>query len=280
MARYRRFTFTLNNYSDEECDAISALPASYILYGHETGENGTKHLQGYLVFKNPVSFENLKKKLPRAHIEVAIKGHEANIRYCKKDGDFFEKGEIPSYKRSELKVDELTRIKPKDLQAHLNGTRLLIGMRLENDMLDEIRADCLEKPIVKYIYGSSGSGKTYMAYKLATSLFENDEIATLDFKNGFAISNNYQAKCLILPEFRPSTIDAASFLSFIDGYGCVLNVKGSHCFVRPKMIIICSIKSPYEIYRDEMNGQFIRRLTEIINKDASAFKYPEEDEDF
>lgn len=272
VGRFRRYCFTVNNYTEQDISDVNSLECLYLVYGFETGEQGTIHMQGYVVFKNPMAFETLKKKIPRAHIEVALKGHEANIRYCKKDGNYFEKGKLPEMKRSKLNIDELQRIKPKDLIQHLNGTRLLIGMSLENQMLDEIRNDCLEKPYIYYIHGSTGTGKTYLAYKIATQKWENDEIATLDWKNGFAICNNYQAKCLILPEFRPSNVDASTFLQFCDGYGCVLNIKGSHCYIRPRMIIICSIKSPYEIYRDEMNEQFIRRITEIINQDANAWK--------
>lgn len=271
--RCRRWAFTLNNYTQEEVDSIKGIECEYLIFGKETGDEGTPHLQGYIVFKNATRFSTLKNKMPRAHVEAAIRGHDANIKYCKKQGDYYEKGEIKKVKKSDVFLDDIEKVKPKDLMAHLNGVRLINGMKMESKMLDEIREDKLEKPQVIYIHGKSGTGKTYTAYKMACEKWNNWEIATLEFKNGFAMSNNYHARCLILQEFRPSCIDAASFLQFLDGYGCVLNVKGSHVYIRPKMIIICSIKSPYDIYREEMNDQFIRRLTTIIDKDNSPFDW-------
>lgn len=61
--------------------------AEYVI-GKEVGESGTRHLQGYVRFKNAKSFEVLKKIMPEAHIEKCKGKHEDNIKYCTKDGDF------------------------------------------------------------------------------------------------------------------------------------------------------------------------------------------------
>lgn len=266
--RARRWCFTINNYEVEDTEVLQDINCRYVVWGREAGEQGTVHLQGYIVFKNPVSFQSLKKKLPKAHLEVARKPHAANIKYCKKDGVFWERGELPKNKEEFKKPED---VKFKDLHAHLAGMRLLKGVEKENEMLNEIRNDDLQKPTIIYIHGESGTGKTYTAYKMATEKYPNKEIASLDFKNQFAISNNFHAKCLILPEFRPSSIDAATFLQFTDGYGMILNVKHGQVYIRPEMVIVCSIKHPREIYRDEINTQFMRRLTFIINKDEDPY---------
>lgn len=268
--RARRWVFTINNYDAEDVKPLEDLRCRYIVYGREAGEQGTVHLQGYVVFKNPTTFERVKKYMPRAHIEIAKKNHAANIKYCKKDGVFWERGSLPNVGSVE-DVEIPEGVKMKDLSAHLNGLRLVRGIKLERQMFQEIRANDLHKPYILYIHGNSGTGKTYTGYCRALDIYENEEVATLDFKNGFAISNNYHAKCLILPEFRPSTVDAATFLQLTDGYGMVLNVKGSHVYIRPEMVIICSIKTPDEIYKDEINVQFKRRISEIINKNDDPF---------
>ena len=46
-----------------------AIKYNHIVLGDEIGENGTKHIQGYVEFKNQITFKSLKKQLPTAHIE-------------------------------------------------------------------------------------------------------------------------------------------------------------------------------------------------------------------
>jgi len=58
------------------------LGGNYV-FQEETGEKGTKHLQGIFMFKNAVSFKKLKSNIPTAHIEVC-RNQKASIRYCSK----------------------------------------------------------------------------------------------------------------------------------------------------------------------------------------------------
>lgn len=46
----RNYCFTLNNPTDREIEALQAADTKYVVYQHERGENGTHHLQGYVVF--------------------------------------------------------------------------------------------------------------------------------------------------------------------------------------------------------------------------------------
>ncbi len=90
--RGRNYCFTLNNPEIEMAQIIQVIIKDYpdlkYCIGNEIGESGTKHLQGFLSFKNPMSFSTLKKYLPKSHIEICKGGKNANLAYCKKDGDF------------------------------------------------------------------------------------------------------------------------------------------------------------------------------------------------
>ncbi len=87
--RKRNWVLTINNYT--KCDILHinsiTLPNQYF-YGKEVGENGTKHLQAFIMWKNAKSFKRMKKLFPRAHIEVMRGNKRENINYCMKEGDF------------------------------------------------------------------------------------------------------------------------------------------------------------------------------------------------
>jgi len=107
MQRSRAWTFTVNNYSDDDEKLLQDLDERYIVYGHEVGESGTPHLQGYIVFNNQKKFSEAKNYLPKGcHIESAKGNADQNFTYCTKDDkDFFEHGDRPKAgKRKDLET--------------------------------------------------------------------------------------------------------------------------------------------------------------------------------
>lgn len=96
----KHWTFTLNNYTEIEYASILSAPHDYLVVGKETGENGTPHLQGYIVFVNRKRLAGCKKICSRIHWEIKSKfsTYEEAIKYCKK-GDQ-TKDEWLQYKQS------------------------------------------------------------------------------------------------------------------------------------------------------------------------------------
>lgn len=82
VKKSRNWCFTLNNYTLDDIGTLTQSSYQYI-FQEEKGENGTAHLQGLLCSNNAVSFNSIKKLIPRAHIE-ACKNKNASINYCKK----------------------------------------------------------------------------------------------------------------------------------------------------------------------------------------------------
>lgn len=103
MSRSRCFTFTHNNYPNTDLE--DQLECKYIIYGKEVGASGTPHLQGFVSFDNPSTLTAVIKKLPGCHVEVAIAPDQA-IEYCKKDGDFTERGSYMTQKAKGRKGGE------------------------------------------------------------------------------------------------------------------------------------------------------------------------------
>jgi hypothetical protein len=95
MSRSRGYCFTVNNPTQEDYTQLEELECKYVVYGREVGEEGTKHLQGYAYFHTLKSLRQVKKVLPRAHIESQRGSFSQAISYCKKDGDFVERGSPP-----------------------------------------------------------------------------------------------------------------------------------------------------------------------------------------
>jgi len=106
----RAWCFTLNNYTEEERDALRSLKCKYIVFGYERGEEGTPHLQGYVHLSTQKTLSAMKKFIPRAHLEPRRGTIDEAVDYCKKDGDFEEYGEKPKTQQ-EKGVSEKARWK-------------------------------------------------------------------------------------------------------------------------------------------------------------------------
>lgn len=98
MSSYRRFSYTLHNYTDEDEANIKAIDGyKYHVYGREVcPETGRKHLQGFIILKNKVTWHTAKNLFPATiHIEATKKSTADNVKYCKKDKNFWEAGIQP-----------------------------------------------------------------------------------------------------------------------------------------------------------------------------------------
>lgn len=117
--RAKRWCFTINNYTNEDLERLVSLGSNctYLVYGRETGDSGTPHLQGFVIFNDSTRFNAVKSSIgSTAHIEPARGSNEQASKYCKKDGDFEEYGEFSKQgKRTDwddyrLWVTELERV--------------------------------------------------------------------------------------------------------------------------------------------------------------------------
>lgn len=75
---------------------IECQQMRYFVIGKETcPTTKKKHLQCYFYYPNPLSFNSIKKRFPEAHIEPAKGTPTQASEYCKKEGDYEERGELP-----------------------------------------------------------------------------------------------------------------------------------------------------------------------------------------
>lgn len=121
--RSKYWCFTLNNYTEEEVSYLQNLGesigvssqdeekcpevsfVSYLVFGRETGEEGTPHLQGYIEFTKRQYFRRAKAYIgERAHIQMRYAHASEAANYCKKEGDFQEYGTISAPERGKLRL--------------------------------------------------------------------------------------------------------------------------------------------------------------------------------
>jgi Putative viral replication protein len=149
----RRWVFTLNNFTDAEelaiNDVISGVGVEYGVFGNEVGENGTPHLQGFVIFTAPRRLTWVRNNVcGRAHWEVARGTSQQAADYCKKDGDFVEHGTFPA---EQGKRTDLDRFKEwiADL-GHVPSQRLLAnefpGLYLRYPRLMELATHLVPQP--------------------------------------------------------------------------------------------------------------------------------------
>lgn len=111
-SRARAFSFTLNNYTEDDIKLIATTfnnnECSYV-FQEEKGREGTRHLQGCFRTKNPMDFSTIKSWMPRAHLEKA-KNWRSLVKYCCKQetriGRVFHSDDV---KVPEIAEDPLTR---------------------------------------------------------------------------------------------------------------------------------------------------------------------------
>lgn len=242
MSKARGFVFTLNNPTDEDGEALEKIECRYLVIGRETGESGTFHYQGYILFKNPRSFEAVKKLIPRAHIEVQKGSYSQAIEYCKKDGDFIERGDCPDQgsaggdankRRFE---DAFAAAARGEFEAIPGDIKLRFWRTIK-----EIRKDHMEVPADEadvtgvWIYGPPGCGKSHSAR-------ERFPGAYLKMQNKWW--DGYQEQeYVILDDFDSKEL-GHHLKIWADRYAFLAETKGGALAIRPKKIVITSNYAP------------------------------------
>lgn len=83
MSKARAYCFTVNNPTQTQINWPENV--KYAIYQLEQGENGTRHLQGYLELDKPTRISAIKVYLPTAHLETRKGTREQAREYCKKN---------------------------------------------------------------------------------------------------------------------------------------------------------------------------------------------------
>lgn len=274
-----RYCFTIHNYTRDELKQFHQLAQSlekhrFIAYGLETApDTRTKHIQGYIEFKTAQRFTflhkyiNIKrdKKVLKFHVEIANGTAERNRKYSSKDGDYFEFGE-PATQGSRTDLKEIKRLlkeNPNDLtsviEEHGNNYQQIRYAETLQPYLMTHR-DPNVPPVVIWIFGSTGIGKTSMVYRT----FGKENICSVSAYKWLG-TGYYQQECLLMDDFRADDLSFNTLLKITDRFPFTLERKGGQVPLNSPFIIFTSPKAIKYTYTDgrEKIEQLLRRIKEI-----------------
>lgn len=259
--------FTLNNPLPSA--TIDEDLTDYQVIGNEVGKEGTPHLQGYVIFKKPYYLTGVKKLLQKAHWEVAKGTPEQNRTYCTKDGNFVEKGDLPSPRTAaaskKRKADyDLAIQKAKEQKLYDIDSGLLI--RHMSSLKQVARDHPAQLPDNDYlcglwIYGPPGSGKSSGARWMFPKAYPK---MCNKWWDGY-LNEPY----VIIEDFDVTHKVLGHHLKiWADHYPFTAEVKCHSMRIRPKVICITSNYSIEEIFTEDttLQAAILRRYEQIYLK--------------
>jgi len=214
--------FTINNPIDEWRKELSAMENHnafrYVVGQLEEGDQGTKHIQGYLQLNNSIKGSAVKKLSNRAHWEVAMGSSDHNITYCTKDkgridGPYHAGSPKQQGRRTDIET-AVGRVTAGDIVADVI-IDIPTALRYRNHLLGHASdmADRIDRPkhlIVEAHWGDSGTGKT-------TTIFNKGDVYKAKVaKNGWWWDNYKGQKRVLFDDFY-GNMKFTEFLQLTDG---------------------------------------------------------------
>jgi len=271
--KHRHFVFTWNNPPPTAQETLSSLAGvSYLVAGNEVGAGGTPHLQGALSFASPRTESSVHRLLPGVHVEVQRGTHSQAHSYCKKDGDFFEVG-IPTLDKSAQATQQsedwetaFESAKSGNLEDIPKSLRVRYYRTWGNIRRDyQVPPPALESVCGIWIYGPSGSGKSYTIF----NQFPNSYI-----KDASKWWCGYQGEDTVwLDDIDPDQSKwLARFLKiWADRYPFQAQTKGGSLVIRPLRVVVTSNYSISQMgFNDGDVEPIRRRFRELVKPDRGT----------
>lgn len=253
--KFRHFMITINNPLDDDEKSLKANPKllfRYLIFQYERGENGTPHIQAYIVFEHQRTWRTLKALLPKAHIEVAKKCPLACIRYCSKTKTRikgpFEFGTRPEGQGARTDLTSIAKSivsgekKVADIITTDPGMYVKFhrGLHALEASLEKPRSS---KPTVYWVWGTTGAGKTHGAIsRHPNSFYMKDHTQWWD---GYK-----QQEAIIIDDFD-GRWPIRDLLKLLDHNPFRGQVKGGYVQINSPHIYITCDRPPQDIFVDD-----------------------------
>lgn len=288
VSQTRRLCFTLNNYTQEDLDALvcrefaNGNRVTYICYGLEIAPTtGTPHAQGYLETDKKVTLSGIQR-FRTASYKIANGSAEHNKTYCFKlrEGDTpneitFEQGEpMRQGQRNDLNAigeQIVAGVRPEAIAEENPGmyARYYRGLHaLRAAVIDRPRDQTTAKDVIVY-FGPTGTGKTRGAIDKLTELYGDYYLWDPTMHPWWDGYDNHRG--VLIDEFR-GQLPFSVILRLLDRYRMTVQVKGGTRQFVADTIYITSPKHPDEWYKDDGSDkvtQLKRRITTIEYLDTA-----------
>jgi len=280
VGKHYDYVFTLNNYNDTMISAVKRFAeaeCTYLVYQHERGESGTPHLQGFFRFQSRRSFSAVLARLKQGglrgiHLEPRRGTIAQAVEYCTRESKRDERG-------GQMGIVEFgTKPAGQGSRTDIKGALGLVRSGASPRALFEAHPEVMvkfsrgmaearlayqqprrEKTIVKWYYGSTGTGKSRAA---------NDEAPDAYWKAGGSkwwCGYNGQ-DVVIVDDYRCDLCTFSNLLRLFDRYPLLVEGKGVSMQFVSKTIIVTAPRRPEVMWSkrtEEDLGQLLRRIEEI-----------------
>lgn len=293
--RSRRYAFALNNYTPEEEKKLQEMKCKFMQYSHEVGEkNGTPHLQGMIIFENPVRGMAMKELMPeRAHFAPQYKCALANLRYTKKKelGEgIFQKGSMEQGKRNDWEevkdfmktaktAKEIVEEYPEKFIKYHHGMMAAWNIlkaedelarikkeefpefklyEWEEKLIEELKQKPHPRKIIWYVDLEGGKGKSTFGRYLQTHM------GALLIQNGRSkdLALMYEKERIVVFDFARTMIEVINYGLIEDlKNGCIMSTKYVSCvkiFSKPHIVVFSNFEPNHRAWTQDRWD--IRRL--------------------
>lgn len=266
--RSKRWCFTLNNYvqaDEERLRSHNRSDVPFLVFGRESGNAGTPHLQGYIEFAERKTLQSAKAFIgPRAHLEAAKGNASQNINYCTKDGSYEQYGEANPVQGSRTDLAEAINLLSatrslRDVADAFGPTFIRYSRgfeRYQQLALDSPRNGSIT--VIVYT-GKTGAGKTYRVHQQETDLWVYSSSGWFDGYMG--------QEAALFDDYGGHEFKLTYLLKLLDVYPMRVPIKGGFVQWKPRRIYITSNKSWGDWYTNiisEHVDALYRRLHIIV----------------
>lgn len=282
--RSRSFIFTFNNPPDDlwtDDDALDAwlhrLGCDYGVAGREIAPTTqTRHLQGYVRWKNARSVAGVRRLLVGCHVEPARGTAQQCREYCIKDGKFVEFGEVPEdagtreverweNARAMAKEGRFEEV-PADIYIRYVGNLERI-FRKELPPLESLPRTC-----GLWVVGPTGVGKSRGTRERFPGLYPKPLNKWWD---GYA-----EQPVVLLDDVDNNQVSwIGHFLKiWSDHYPFIAEMKGGSKLIRPKQVVVTSQYSIMQLFTndDALRDALLRRFEVVEVRKDVPIEWPED----
>ncbi len=263
---------TVNNYTDQQIETIKTLKGlKWAIIGKEVAKTtNTPHLQCAIGFSSGKTFNWVTQRVA-GHWEIA-RCSPALKDYCRKEGNFEEIGDCIGQqgKRTDLE-DAIATLQDGSLrdvaQSHsstyVKYHRGLEALAYQNQTVHR------DKPRVFWVFGPTGTGKSYLAARIAGTDPAKVWWSSDDYKwfDGYVGQN-----IAVFDDFRGDQCKFTWLLRLLDRYPVRSQTKGGFTnFTARTLFITCAVGPAFTYHgkSGEAINQLKRRICCTINTEKT-----------